>query len=96
METARADPVSGSAARNAAMSGKPSPRSARRPRWVSFMAQTDTARERHRLVRDYRASSKAVRAMARSPAVADGGSAAVGLASIATTTKVWPLLFVAR
>ena len=46
--------------------------------------------------RGYRTSSKAPRAMASNPSVADGDSAVAGSLSIATTTKVWPLLLVAR
>ena len=34
--------------------------------------------------------------MASNPAVADGGNGADGSLSIATTTKLWPLLSVAR
>ena len=44
----------------------------------------------------YRTSSKAPRAMASNPSMADGDSAVAGSLSIATTTKVWPLLLVAR
>jgi hypothetical protein len=46
--------------------------------------------------RDYRISSKAPRTMASNPVGVDGGSAAAGSLSIAITTKVWPLLLVAR
>jgi hypothetical protein len=46
--------------------------------------------------RDYRTRSKAPRTMASNPVGVDGGSAAAGSLSIATITKVWPLLLVAR
>jgi hypothetical protein len=44
---------------------------------------------------DYRTNSKAPRTMASNPVGVDGGSAAAGSLSIATTTKVRPLLLVA-
>jgi hypothetical protein len=46
--------------------------------------------------RGYRTSSKAPRTIASNPDRADGDGAAAGSLSIATTTKVWPLLLVAR
>src|ERR1022692_4312301 len=53
-------------------------------------------RRRVRRGKDHLISSKALWAIASNAIVADGGSADAGFPSIATTTKVWPLLFVAR
>jgi len=63
---------------------------------VAFAGGRPTGRGRPGTGRDYRTSVKAAWATAANPGKADGGSSAAGLLSIATTTKVWPLLLVAR